>query len=534
MRRRWASVALVLVILIAGTAASATAADYRRSTARSAAEHDFRESASGLSAQISTEVRRAADLMFAAGTYVATTPDGTNAAFERWFGQAGQSRQSAALGLAFIQRVTRAELPRFLATRASDASSPYREPAPVSPATDHDEFCLPRYSDAAAEQITLGHTGAVPSPLVSLDVCAFLDVFHRSSDAGELVMTAFADLNNLVTAEAGIGARMAADTGSFSMVAPVYSGVPASLAERRTMVVGWLVGFFDGPELIRAAVAANHGDISVRLTWRGLGGPSVIASTPAISGPTFRQSGRFRADGAWEVALRGSSSSALAHARAQAWEVFGAGMLLTVLLASLFFVIIGSRDRALRLVARRTEELHHQVLHDGLTGLPNRVLALDRAEQMLVSSRRDRTSPAALFLDIDDFKTINDTLGHGAGDELLRAVASRLRAAVRASETVARLGGDEFVVLVDGRGTEDGPELVAQRILDMMAEPFHLAAGGDQALAISFSVGVAIGDRDNADELLRDADIALYQAKAAGKARFVVFAPDMRTAGQVS
>jgi diguanylate cyclase (GGDEF)-like protein len=172
------------------------------------------------------------------------------------------------------------------------------------------------------------------------------------------------------------------------------------------------------------------------------------------------------------------------------------------------------------------DEIRYQSLHDALTGLPNRALILDRAQHMLKRSKRDATPVGALFLDLDGFKEINDTLGHPAGDELLAMVGARLATAVRASDTVGRLGGDEFVVLAEGSSLDAGAEVVAERLLDVLREPFSLS-GRDRPLTIGASIGIAVGERQTADELLKDADIALYCAKAAGKGCYRLFAQEM-------
>ena len=180
--------------------------------------------------------------------------------------------------------------------------------------------------------------------------------------------------------------------------------------------------------------------------------------------------------------------------------------------------------------ARLVEQIRHQALHDALTGLPNRALILDRTEQLLARGRRDHVPVAALFIDLDGFKEINDTLGHATGDQLLRAVAARLGTAIRESDTLARLGGDEFVVLVDCGDLDAGPDLVAERLLDVLREPFVLEGRPETPLTITASIGIANAlDRGSAGDLLRDADVALYQAKDAGKDRAVVFAPEMQT-----
>jgi diguanylate cyclase (GGDEF)-like protein len=179
-------------------------------------------------------------------------------------------------------------------------------------------------------------------------------------------------------------------------------------------------------------------------------------------------------------------------------------------------------------LTRREEELSFLATHDPLTGLPNRTLILDRVEQMLARSRRNQTPTAALFVDLDNFKSINDTLGHGAGDELLQAVAARLDGVIRGADALGRLGGDEFVVISEHLSLEAGPELIAERLLDALKHPFKLGEDGESRVTVTASIGIAVGDRVSADELLRDADIAMYRAKWDGKNRYVVFESSMQ------
>jgi diguanylate cyclase (GGDEF)-like protein len=182
--------------------------------------------------------------------------------------------------------------------------------------------------------------------------------------------------------------------------------------------------------------------------------------------------------------------------------------------------------------ARLVDQIRFQALHDPLTGLPNRGLVLDRIEQMLARARRTNVATAALFIDLDGFKGVNDTLGHAVGDQLLRAMTSRLTLTMRESDSVGRLGGDEFIVLVDGATMDAGPELVAERLLTVLRAPFELEGLPNGPLTLTASIGIATGLRPSATELLRDADIALYEAKTAGKDRFVVFRPEMHTVVQ--
>jgi diguanylate cyclase (GGDEF)-like protein len=147
---------------------------------------------------------------------------------------------------------------------------------------------------------------------------------------------------------------------------------------------------------------------------------------------------------------------------------------------------------------------------------------------LLARNRRNGTIGAALFIDLDDFKNVNDTLGHEAGDRLLVAVGARLTSALRDADTIGRMGGDEFVVLIDGSPMKVGPELVAERLIDVMRQPFDLD-DVSMPLLVNTSIGIAIGDRENGGDLLRDADVALYQAKNAGKNRYAIFFPEMQT-----
>ncbi len=172
------------------------------------------------------------------------------------------------------------------------------------------------------------------------------------------------------------------------------------------------------------------------------------------------------------------------------------------------------------------EQLHHQAYHDPLTSLANRALFTDQIREALTAQE----ALAVMFIDLDDFKTVNDSLGHAAGDELLMAVAGRLQGCLRPEDVVARLGGDEFAVMVrEPLETEDAAVAVARRIMDAFAQP---VAVGTESVSVFVSTGIAIsttGDT-SAEELIRNADVAMYVAKASGKGRFSVFHPSMGTA----
>ncbi len=171
---------------------------------------------------------------------------------------------------------------------------------------------------------------------------------------------------------------------------------------------------------------------------------------------------------------------------------------------------------------RAEGELAYQAFHDSLTGLPNRGLFLDRLGLALVRIARHSDLLAVMFLDLDDFKYVNDSLGHGAGDELLVKVADRLSTTIRPSDTVARFGGDEFVLLCEELTMREEATAIAERAQRALADPLFVAG---QEIVASASIGIAITQdpRTSPDVLLRDADAAMYQAKGDGKARCVVF-----------
>ena len=183
------------------------------------------------------------------------------------------------------------------------------------------------------------------------------------------------------------------------------------------------------------------------------------------------------------------------------------------------------------IVERRQAEarVHHMAYHDSLTGLPNRALLADRLDRAMLAAQRSERRLAVMFIDLDRFKTINDSLGHMTGDALLKEVAVRLVAAVRASDTVARLGGDEFVVLLPGIRTTDESSQVAQKIIDTLSEPFPLEG---RLLHITPSIGICTYPDDGHDvaTLMRNADAAMYHAKAAGRNNYQYFNEEMNTA----
>ncbi len=176
-------------------------------------------------------------------------------------------------------------------------------------------------------------------------------------------------------------------------------------------------------------------------------------------------------------------------------------------------VVLSMRDVSDRKALE--DELRHQAFHDSLTGLANRGLFEDRLAHGLAGARRHKHLAAILFLDLDDFKTINDSLGHASGDELLQAVARRIARVVRVTDTAARLGGDEFAILMESLDDPQSAQRTATRLLEELIPPFQIAG---RELRVSASIGIALSDGSTgAENLLRNADTAMYAAKDAGK-----------------
>src|SRR5919112_1592970 len=171
------------------------------------------------------------------------------------------------------------------------------------------------------------------------------------------------------------------------------------------------------------------------------------------------------------------------------------------------------------------QRLMQQALHDPLTGLPNRSLFMNRLEHALAPGRRRDSRVAVLFMDLDNFKFVNDSLGHEAGDQLLVAVSRHVQPCLRAEDTIARLGGDEFAILIEDVKYTSEPAYVAERIVEELQAPFTVV---HQPVVITPSIGIAIGSKqDSPEHLLREADLAMYRAKEDGKARHRVFDPSM-------
>jgi diguanylate cyclase (GGDEF)-like protein len=506
-------------LLAAGFLAAATAALVTHNSVSLQARTSFRDTARSLSRALATALRRDEDLVVSQEGILEAFPDMTNREYRVAIASADLGhRYPGGAGFDYIERVPAKRLVAFTVEQSADPIQGVPVPSPAAfqplPIGVRAQYCLTRLGVKTA-------SSSAETGLSFFDFCA-----HVPGEDFPEVLAAAA-----TTASMQVEAPIKFTPDVFYIVAPVYryGSVPISTSARQAQVEGWAMGIFSGTETL-SSVLAQERDFGLSLSYGVVGSPpTLIASVGAKRGSSL-YSAAFNIGGKerWYVAVTGSASIN--------WSQVVLVGLLTLGMAVLVFLLVrflvSSRQRALVLVDERTREARYQALHDPLTNLPNRALIMDRAGQMLARAEREHIDVGVLFIDLDNFKEINDSFGHPRGDQLLKAVGERLSSAVRQSDSVGRFGGDEFVVLVEGDGLEAGPALVAERLLEVLAEPFVLPGMEDSPLVVRASIGISAGTRSEVGDLLRDADVALYQAKQAGKGRYVMFQPQMQLAMQ--
>ncbi len=515
---------IAVAILVTGFALSILGAEAWHSSVRQSQADAFASAATEVSATTETLLRRDTDFLGSLRTVLGMRPDMGQTEFGLWYtGLEGWERQAGGVGTTVIRAVPRAQLSSFLARRNAQPAFEVLLGEAILPvrADARSRYCL--YSTGASI------VGSLPRQLaqeVQGDWCQKTSEVGRSQAP---VQAQIAETGGLIA----YPAKVAGFSTLFLEEAFYRPGAQVStVAQRRSAVNGWVLGSFAVPMLLNQALAGQHG-LAVSLYHANTGQRTELVAH-AGHGSTHGSYSRTNVaniEGPWTMTVTGSVATGMSPGT-QSLIVLAIGILVTLLTAALALVLTRSRERALGMVEEKTGELRHQALHDALTGLPNRILTLDRAEQMLARARRQNTAVAALFVDIDGFKSVNDTFGHAAGDELLRTVADRLAGVVREGDTAARLAGDEFVVLVEGSTLDAGPELVAERLLEVLRQPCDLSATIGRQLSLTASIGVCAGLRDTAEELLRDADLALYEAKTSGRDRYALFESSMQVSMQ--
>lgn len=526
-RRRLGSTRAAVIgaaILILGLAASAFVAAEWHSSLQRADRKSFSSTAAYLSSAVDSHLDANYDLTRAMRAIATMEPSASETRFQRWYTllEQGGSPLTHDVAAALIEPVPAAQLGAY--RRRAEADPAFRAliggKFKIVPAGNRAVYCLTRAA--------VGGDFAPKVYPVLLDYCApVLPVLGRSPFPA-LMRTAAATGSTMVVPVGGLAKISLAGIA----IAVYRQGAPlATSAQRRAAVTGFVAATFDAGTLL-SSVLAREGSLSMSLYHvNGGGRPQLIAAAGpgAASGgaPGYRE--RTALSGGWFVVTSGTVKSV--SAGAQGLVVLGSGALVTLLILALYVVLVRSRQRAWELVAEKTDELEYLAVHDPLTGLPNRTLVLDRATQLLARGRRFDSPLSALFMDIDGFKQINDMFGHQVGDGALREVAQRLQSVLRDSDTVGRLGGDEFVMLVDplDRVSLAG---IATRILAVIALPIELPPPASTSVSVTVSIGIATGLPNAAEDLLRDADLAMYQAKALGKGGYVVFESSMHVEAQ--
>ena len=495
--------ALLVVVGVAGSVFGAEAVAHHR---QQKARQSFAQSAADVASLLSLAIQHEQDLLVSAGGFVLADPGANERAFIRWANAVralGRYPELSAVGESVV--VPAANLAAFAGHAAADSAyglSGVGGFRPIPPGR------RPLYCFSKLVQLRRSQAGVAPG----YDYCAAAQGASvlASRDSGQ---TAY------VPVRLGTVTSLVAES-------PLYRGgvVPATPAARRHVFLGW-VDVTLAPDVLLRSALVNHPGLAISLRSANHGASLTFSEGTAAAGADRVVT---RIGAGWAVETRGAVAGAAVLGDPDALALLAAGLALTASLAVLMLVLGTGRRRAVALVGQKSEELRHQALHDPLTGLPNRVLVLDRIERLLARNLRNGTVAGAMYLDLDDFKNLNDSLGHAVGDQLLVAIAARLEVTLRHADTVGRLNGDEFVVLIEGDDLEASPALVAERLLEVMRQPFELDSGMTK-LIITTSIGIVIGDRASPDELLRDAGIALALAKSGGKNRAEVFGAEMST-----
>jgi diguanylate cyclase (GGDEF)-like protein len=502
----WASVACLLVA--GGALASLLGA---RAAARSNADKarlSFHLASAEIASTLTLAIQHEEDLIISASAFFAGNPQATPADFDRWTQAVrAMNRYPELQNIGLVKIVPAARLAAFETSLAADPvrplgpnSLPPREPFTILPAGSRPYYCF------AVAGLARDMASYLPA---GIDYCALAPTLITARDKGE---------DSYAPVSTRRGPALGIET-------PVYRGgvTPSSVAARRRAFVGW-IGELIAPRVVLARALQGHPNVAVRFRYQSTGAQvdSQVAFTSGTA-PAHAQHTEISLGNGWTVQSFGAPVSMSVLHNSGALTLLIGGALLSVLMGVLVLVLATGRTRARALVREKTRELSHLALHDPLTGLPNRALVRDRAEQLLARTSRNADAIAgALYVDIDGFKHVNDTLGHAAGDRLLTVAGERLLGAVREQDTVGRLGGDEFIVLVESTSGGPAPDVLADRLIEALREPVELGEAG-KSFTVTASIGVAAGSYASPDELFRDADLALYAAKAAGKDRHVLF-----------
>jgi diguanylate cyclase (GGDEF)-like protein len=468
----------------------------------------FHVTSAGIASTLHQAIEHEEDLAIGTSTFFAGNPGTSPAEFDAWARWSLALRRYPELEQLDLMALLRAPEPAVFEPRITgQAVKPLgalSSPAggggsPVGTAAQRPYYCV-----TVAELVR----SPAKYPQAGLGHCALTPVRLSSRASG---------LSSYAPVSAGRSKALEVEM-------PVYRGgtPPPSVARRKEAFVGWLREVLVPGAVLQQALT-GHPDNAVRLRHRT--SSSNVLFTSGTPRPGAQSTAINLHDG-WTAKTFGPPAGTGVLADGGALALLIAGSLLSMLLGLLVFVLGTGRARA---QAPKTRELPHEDLYDALTGLPNRALMIDRAERMLArAGRQSELLVGALLIDIDWFTDVNDKLGHAAGDQLLRIVAERLKSVVRAHDTVGRLEGDEFVILVESAARRVRLDSVARRVIEALHKPVELDGFGP-SFSLTASIGVAFGRYETPEDLLRDAQLAMHAAEAAGRDRYTVFNANMRS-----
>ncbi|HEV2981625.1 MAG TPA: sensor domain-containing diguanylate cyclase [Solirubrobacteraceae bacterium] len=497
--RPWPSAVLLVAMGVAAAVFGALSVAHSEAQKKRDA---FHFASAEVASTLKLAIQREEDLIVSSSAFVSGADTVTPRKFDRWVESIKALQRFPELqNIGLVSLVPGTQLRAFESYVRAYPLRPFGQ-ATVAPSTPFEVFPAGRRGQYCFA--TAGLARSLPAFLPqSVDYCALAPTLLPTRDSGMANYAPF----------------LLGRTRALGIATPIYAAgtAPSTLAGRRRAFVGWL-GVLVEPEIVLGRAREGYKGLGVVFRYHRHG-YEVSFSSGSI--PARAQSATIDLHNGWSVVALGAPVGGGIFGTSHAWALFAGGTLLSLLVGLLVLTLATARRRALALVREKTAELSHQASHDPLTGLANRALVLESAERMLARSRRMADGiVVAMFIDLDNFKRINDTLGHAAGDELLKVTASRLRATARDADLAGRLGGDEFVVLADTLMRESQTDEMARRMIAALHSPVKLPQG---FVFPSVSIGVAAGHYKRPHDLLRDADLALYDAKSQGKNRYVLY-----------
>jgi diguanylate cyclase (GGDEF)-like protein len=437
------------------------------------------------------------DLVAAAQSFELDAPNAPQPEFMRWSHNVGAlARYPELFAIGVIQVVPRAELSSFATHFPIPSMTQLGSSLSVVPPGTRPYYCLARNLLLRYSTLHLPR---------GLDVCRAIPgvILQNTQFSGrtDIAPVTFLGLNLL------------------SVSVPLYRGgsVPATVSQRKRDFIGY-IGVLLDPSVVISSALVGHPGIEVGIRYDG---PTGDVQFQGGSAPRNGQVRLVNLRDGWTVVTRMRAPSGNLLNDGVSLAALLGGLVISVLIGGILYLLGAGRSRAIHAFQERTKELQFLAYHDSLTGLPNRAQFLDRLEIELARHERGESILAVLFLDLDEFKVVNDSLGHSVGDDVLTEIGRRFRLTVRRDETVARFSGDEFAfILSNVKGEADAVD-AANRVLKVL-EPKIVTS--ETELTISASVGIVIpGPGASPTTILRDADAAMYQAKEDGRNRYALF-----------